>query len=39
VTDTGNLAIDVPRDRQANLEPQLMAKYQRRFPVLMRRSS
>ena len=32
VTDTGKLAIDVPRDRQASFDPQLIAKYQRRFP-------
>ena len=32
MTDTGKLAIDVPRDRQATFEPQLIAKYQRRFP-------
>lgn len=32
VTDTGKLAIDVPRDRQSSFEPQLIAKYQRRFP-------
>ena len=32
ITDTGKLAIDVPRDRQASFEPQLIAKYQRRFP-------
>jgi putative transposase len=32
MTDTGKLAIDVPRDRQASFEPQLIAKYQRRFP-------
>ena len=31
-TDTGKLAIDVPRDRQAIFDPQLSAKYQRRFP-------
>lgn len=31
-TDTGKLAIDVPRDRQASFDPQLIAKYQRRFP-------
>jgi hypothetical protein len=30
--DTGKLAIDVPRDRQASFDPQLIAKYQRRFP-------
>jgi putative transposase len=32
VTDTGRLAIDVPRDRQSSFDPQLIAKYQRRFP-------
>ena len=32
MTDTGKLAIDVPRDRQASFDPQLIAKYQRRFP-------
>ena len=32
VTDTGKLAIEVPRDRQASFDPQLIAKYQRRFP-------
>jgi putative transposase len=32
MTDTGKLAIDVPRDRQASFEPQLIAKHQRRFP-------
>jgi putative transposase len=32
VTDTGKLAIDVPRDRQSSFDPQLIAKYQRRFP-------
>ena len=31
-TDTGKLAIDVPRDRQASFDPQLIAKYQRRVP-------
>jgi putative transposase len=31
-TDTGKLAIDVPRDRQSSFDPQLIAKYQRRFP-------
>ena len=31
-TDTGKLAIDVPRDRQASFDPQLIAKYQRHFP-------
>ena len=32
MTDTGRLAIDVPRDRQSSFDPQLIARYQRRFP-------
>lgn len=32
VTETGKIAIDVPRDRQGSFDPQLIAKYQRRFP-------
>jgi len=32
VTDTGRIALEVPRDRQASFDPQLIAKYQRRFP-------
>ena len=32
MTDTDKLAIDVPRDRQSSFDPQLIAKYQRRFP-------
>jgi putative transposase len=32
VTDTGKIELEVPRDRQASFEPQLIAKYQRRFP-------
>lgn len=32
VTETGKLAIEVPRDRQSSFDPQLIAKYQRRFP-------
>jgi putative transposase len=32
LTDTGKLAIDVPRDRAGTFDPQLIAKYQRRFP-------
>jgi putative transposase len=32
MTDTGKLAIDVPRYRQSSFAPQLIAKYQRRFP-------
>ena len=31
-TDSGKLALDIPRDRQASFDPQLIAKYQRRFP-------
>lgn len=30
-TETGKLEIDVPRDRQSSFDPQLIAKYQRRF--------
>jgi len=32
VTDTGKIDIEVPRDRQGSFDPQLIAKYQRRFP-------
>jgi putative transposase len=32
VTDTGKLDLQIPRDRQASFDPQLIAKYQRRFP-------
>ena len=32
LTDTGRLDLDVPRDREASFDPQLIAKYQRRFP-------
>ena len=32
MTDTGKLTIAVPRDRQSSFDPQLIAKYQRRFP-------
>jgi putative transposase len=32
LTDTGKLEIEVPRDRAATFDPQLIAKYQRRFP-------
>ena len=31
LTDTGALAIDVPRDRHASFEPQLIGKHERRF--------
>src|SRR6195952_5808076 len=32
VTDTGRIDLEVPRDRRATFDPQLIAKYQRRFP-------
>ena len=32
LTDTGRIELSVPRDRQASFDPQLIAKYQRRFP-------
>src|ERR671916_2192838 len=32
LTDTGRIELAVPRDRQASFDPQLIAKYQRRFP-------
>jgi putative transposase len=32
LTGTGSLDIAVPRDRQGSFEPQLIAKYRRRFP-------
>lgn len=31
-TATGRIEIDVPQDRQSSFDPQLIAKYQRRFP-------
>lgn len=31
-TDSGRLELAIPRDRQATFDPQLIAKYQRRFP-------
>src|SRR4051812_23807835 len=30
--DTGQIELEVPRDREARFDPQLIAKYQRRFP-------
>jgi putative transposase len=30
VTDTGKLDLEVPRDRQASFDPQLIAKYHHR---------
>jgi putative transposase len=32
LTDAGRLDIEVPRDRQASFDSQLIGKYQRRFP-------
>lgn len=32
LTDTGKIELDIPRDRRATFDPQLIAKYQRRFP-------
>jgi len=32
LTDSGKLPISVPRDRLSTFDPQLIAKYQRRFP-------
>jgi putative transposase len=32
ITDTGKLELDIPRDRQSSFDPQLIARYQRRFP-------
>ena len=32
LTDAGSLELNIPRDRQASFDPQLLAKYQRRFP-------
>ncbi len=31
-TETGRLDLEVPRDRQSTFDPQLIARYQRRFP-------
>jgi transposase-like protein len=30
-TETGRIELEIPRDRQATFDPQLIAKYQRRF--------
>ena len=32
LTESGRLSLDIPRDRQGTFDPQLIAKYQRRFP-------
>ena len=31
-TETGRIELSIPRDRQATFDPQLIARYQRRFP-------
>src|SRR5215216_175295 len=32
LTETGRIELEVPRDRRSSFDPQLIAKYQRRFP-------
>ena len=32
ITDTSQVELEIPRDRRGTFEPQLIAKYQRRFP-------
>lgn len=32
LTDTGEMELNIPRDRQGHFEPNLIGKYQRRFP-------
>jgi putative transposase len=32
LTGTGKIDLEIPRDRQSTFDPQLIAKYQRRFP-------
>ncbi len=32
LTDTGKIGLEIPRGRLASFDPQLIAKYQRRFP-------
>ena len=32
ITDSSKIEIEVPRDREGSFDPQLIAKYQRRFP-------
>src|ERR687885_2117987 len=32
LTDSGRMELEVPRDRRSSFDPQLIAKYQRRFP-------
>lgn len=37
IAGTGQIELKVPRDRQTSFDPQLIAKYQRRFPLGRRR--
>ncbi len=37
-TETGRIELSIPRDRQATFDPQLIARYQRRFPASTTRS-
>ena len=32
ITDTSRIELEIPRDRRSSFDPQLIAKYQRRFP-------
>jgi putative transposase len=34
ITDTSQVELEIPRERRGTFEPQLIAKYQRRFPGL-----
>ncbi len=36
-TDSGTVVLDIPRDRNGNFDPLLIAKYQRRFPEFDRK--
>ena len=38
LTETGKIALGVPRDRLSTFDPQLIGKYRRRFPASTRRS-
>lgn len=39
VTDKGKIELEVPRDRQSTFDPQLIVRYQCRFPGFAVRSS
>jgi putative transposase len=38
-TETSRIELEVPRDRRSTFDPQLIAKYQRRFQASTRRTS